>query len=321
MQRRFTIIQGGLAEQTRSALSGNTARARGWRIVLRRLTAIGEPEIAAWRALCDHQPNHDPFASPDYLLTAARHAGRGTDIAFAFAYAETAAGGAELAGVLPLTLPHPVWGGASVRLWHPPLAPRPVQPLVPPGAASAVLDALLSHLRADRPRTVLRLGRIKADGEFLRAVASSARLHVELHPNAAVPGPQLVAIAGKAPGAVIERVTAPDGIRDAVERYLAFDAERARWPLIADPAHSAIVRVVTRLFAQRGLASVELGSRDGAVVSGAIRLGRPGNQVLWRAIDLDEPVPVAPRSVDLDIRPVGQSRTNEPVEGLRLVTT
>lgn len=316
MQRRFTIIQGGLSD-TPTVAEAACQPASGWHIVLRRPHAVGEAEEAAWSALADSVSAADPFAHPDYMLTAAKHGSRGADIAFAFAYRQTAQG-LDLAFVLPLALPHPVWGASTVRLWHPALAPRPVEPLGEAAYAPGVLEAVLRHLQEARPNASLRLGRLPADAPLLEALAAASGLSVDIHRNAVVPASRFVSIAGRPPEAALERTDAPALMRDAVEQFLLLDAERSRRPLIADPAQSAIVRVVTRLFAKRGEAVVELGRRNGEVVSGAIRLGQREQDVLWRGVDTAEAAAMIAPSADVDVA-LDQTRSRAEPPGLRVV--
>lgn len=311
MQRRFTIIQGGLSERP-SVPAMARQPASGWHVVLRRPNAVGEAEEAAWRALAETVSAPDPFAHPDYMLTAAKHGSRGADIAFAFAYRQTLQT-EDLSYVLPLVLPHPVWGASTVRLWQPAMAPRPVEPLGEAAYAPAVLEAVLGHLQEARPNASLRLGRIPAEGNLVETLAAASGLQVRIERNPTIPSSRFVSVASRVGEDDLERTDEPVLMRDAVERFLLLDAERSRRALIADPAESAIVRVVTRLFAKRGAARVELGRRGDALVSGAIRLGKPGQDVLWRSVERGEDQIGLLPSADIDVALAhGRSRDDLP---------
>lgn len=325
MQRRFTIIQGGLSEgrQAHGSEAGawSADRVGGWRIALRRPGALDGNEIAQWRALAERAAPHDPFADPDFLAVAGRHA-PGAGLVFALAFARSGSGAERLCGVLPLDRPHPVWGGSTMRLWHPGLAPRPVVPVFDAGLAADAMEAVMRHLDARRPLPSLRLSRIAAEGVFLRALRADARLRVATRPGAtAIPEGLFVGIGGRDTPSEMVRVESAEGMRDAVERFLLLDARRSRRPLLSDPAAAATLRVVTRLMARRGLAEVELGSTAGEIASGAIRLGRPGERVAWRSVHSVERDAPAPATVDVDLALSGQARGSDGGARLRLVAS
>lgn len=318
MQRRFTLIQGGLIKHWAGAAAAEPIRDRGWRIDLRRPSAVDGPTFAAWRDLAEAQLALDPFAHPDYVLTAARHGGRGVELAFAFAYEPAPEGAEILSGVLPLLMPHPVWG-RSARLWQPTMAQAPVEPLLRGGTASLAIEALLRHLRTINPRVELRLDRIEAAGRFLRELTGSERLRLDTRiDHMPIPSERIVGIRRIEAVDRIESVTEPSGIRDAVERFLLADAEGSRRPILADPAAAAIARVVPRLFAYRGWACIELGWKGETIVSAAIRLGRQDGRVLWRSVGLREAVQ-AQRMADADIRLAEGLGELLPAARLRLV--
>lgn len=333
MQPRFTIIQGGRSEEAQTAVpvagrpgfarvtEGTAASAQapaGWRVELRRPAELREAEIEEWRALAARTTNLDPFADPDFLATSALHAPRGKagGIAFALAFFTGPTGIERLCGVVPLALPHPMWDGSIIALWQAPLTPRSVEPVFADGTAADAIAALLDHLS---PHANLRLSGIAATGTLLADLSADARFRVaDRQTTPSIPEAQFVSVGARETVTRIERVTAPDKIREAVERFLMADALRSRRPLLPDPAAASTVRVVARLFARRGLIEVELHSGFGEVRSAAIRLGREGERVLWRSANLDETLPVLPRAVDVEVSLAGA--TERPA-ALRLVVS
>lgn len=320
MQPRFTIIQGGLPETAPRAASPeghpwlslvtdetpivDLLARRGWRVLLRRPSELRDAEIEEWRALAARRTGLDPFSDPDFLVTAALHLPLGNTggVAFAMAFATGENGIERLRGVIPLALPNPIWGGSAVSLWQAPLCPRPVEPVFDDGAAGDAVEAVLGHLARTKPSAALRLSSLDASGDLVTALRAEARLRVETRQApAAIPEAQFVTLASRETVSCAERITGADAIRDAVERFLLLDAQRSRRPILPDPAAASTLRVVSRLFARRGLIEVELNSAWGDVVSGAIRLGREGERVIWRSVNLDEAGPAQPRTVDIEV--------------------
>lgn len=316
MQRRFTVIQGGLSAEPATVAPADAMRAERWRVALQSARDIADTEIAAWRALAEWQAAPDPFTDPDFLLTAARHA---TDaIVIALAYAEFDDGRSTLAGVLPLTLPHPLRGGPA-RLWQPPLAPRPVEPLFAAASAPAATEAVIRHLQERRSRCGLHLTRLAADARILRALEADARLLcVRRLDPAPVPATSIVAIGPRRPATETESITAPAGIRDAVERFLLADARASARPILDNPAAAATVRVATRLFARRSAVRVELGLHRGTIVSGALWLGRPDRAVLWRSTAPCADIP-SPGTANLELTLADAAGSETRPAHLRLV--
>lgn len=322
MRGCFTILQGGLAD-TRPRSGGSDAmRAAGWQVVLRRAGTLHESECAAWRSLCARLPRYDPFSDPDFLLSAARHLARPGEVTFALAHTVAENSDPILRGVVPLVLPHAVWGGSQVRLWHPPIAPRPVDPLSEPGTGSATIEAVITHLARLRSRISLRLDRISADSRLLRDLSADRRLRVEAHPSPApIPAGQFIEITARETPTWIERVSAVDEVRDATERFLLTDARRSRRRILADPGAATAIRVTTRLFARRGLALIELGHRGADIVSGAIHLGRPEARVLWLSVNLATAPLSLLQTSDVVVRLSEESRMSERPARLRVVTS
>ncbi|GEP09926.1 hypothetical protein [Methylobacterium gnaphalii] len=321
MPPRFTIIQGGLPETAprASAAEGEgrpwlalvsdapvtEAQAPGgWRVILRRPSELHDAEIEEWRALAARRTGLDPFSDPDFLATAALHVPRGNTggVAFAMAYATSENGIERLRGVIPLTLPGPVRGGTTLSLWHAPLSPRLVEPVFDDEGVPDAVEAVLGHLARTRSRTGLRLTGLKASGGLVAALRADPRFRIETcRAPASIPEGQFVTLASRETVSCVERITGPDAIRDAVERFLLLDVQRSRRPILPDPAIASTLRVVSRLFARRGLIEVELNSAWGEVVSGAIRLGCEGKRVTWRSVNLDEAGPAQARTVDIEI--------------------
>lgn len=336
MQPRFTIIQGGLSDTAPRAVPtagrGPVALATqapvagapkpgAWRVELRRAAELREAEIEEWRALAARTTDLDPFADPDFLATAALHVprGHGGGVAFALAFFDGATGIERLCGVIPLALPHRMWGGPAVALWQAPLTPRAVEPVFVEGMAGDAIEAVLGHLAETNARVSLRLSGIAADGALSAGLRADRRFRIVDRAAApSIPEAQFVTVGPRETVTRVERIAAPDRIRDAVERFLLADSHRARRPLLPDPAAASTVRVVSRLFARRGLIEVELRSDRGEVVSAAIRLGREGERVLWRSVDLDEARPAQPRSADLEIALAGAA---ERTASVRLVVS
>ena len=196
-----------------------------------------------------------PLRDPDHLLPLAQHRPAGRRVALALAWSRDADGPETLRGVVPLAMPHPVWGRRA-ELWRPaeaaPLA------LIDETAADAVETALRGRLRALR-RPVGLAGSIEGGA----ALKSRGLTLVASRPaRRAIPAESFVGVRpeGWQPpaDAEVEAVREPAAIRDAVESFLALDARTATAPIVADPSEAALVRVVTRLFARRKAMRVEL---------------------------------------------------------------
>lgn len=322
MHGRFTVVQGGLADAQPRAVNSDAMRAAGWRVVLRQAGMIEAEETDAWRALCECMPHPDPYADPDFIVTAAQHLARPGEIVFALVHAIAKNGQNMLGGVVPLGLPHPIWGGSQIRLWHPPIAFRPVEPTSAPGVGSAVIEAVVAHLTRLRPRSSLRLDRIKAEGRLMSELCADRRLRVDAQPSPPpIPAGQFVEVVAREAPMRIERIVSPDGVREAVERFLVVDARRSRRPILADPGMATMVRVTTRLFARRGLALIEFGHRGTELVSGAIHLGKPDARILWRSVNAAS-VPLAlPRTADVLVALSEEARASARTARFRVIAS
>lgn len=272
MKPRFTIIEGGAA---RSPADSPVS----WRVDLRRANAVRPEEIDAWRALLvrasDPVEDRSVYADPDFLLSVAQHQAGGRDIVFALAWA-TADGRNTLNAVVPLALPHTLWGHGRIVPWQP--QGVALGPIHATHDVEALRDALTDALRRIRPRDSLALdmpaGPAPQAAPRIRAVARRER----------IPAQNLVGIRPlHAPAPIhVERISEPHRIRDAVEAFLLHDAEVSAAPIIGDPSEAALVRVVTRLFARRRQVTVALARRDDRIVSVSISLGAGPGAVIWR---------------------------------------
>ncbi|KQO68278.1 hypothetical protein [Methylobacterium sp. Leaf89] len=291
MRQRFTVIEGGaaaegsvvagsvagtsLADATERAPASPIGASVSWRVDLRRAAAVSEAEIAAWRALLVRARVADPVLSdPDHLLSVAQHQAGGRDLVFALAWA-TGQGPDQLAAVLPLAMPHTLWGQERIGLWQP--HGTTLTPAIAPACFEPVRAAVADCLRRLRPRAVLALEPVAAP----RPETAIAPLRA-VPRRAGIPAHSLVGV--RANPAQVERVSEPGLVRDAVEEFLLLDAEVSSAPIIGDPSEAALVRVVTRLFAQRRQATVALTRRDDAIVAATITLGHGAQAVLWRQV-------------------------------------
>lgn len=279
MARRFSVIQGGLSEAGGSATAA-PAEGATWRVDLREARAVDDDTAAAWRALMVRGAVTDPLRDPDHLLPLARHRPAGRRVAVALAWSRDEDGPETLRGVIPLAMPHPVWGGRA-RLWQPAEAGGAIA-LIDGTAAEAVETALRGRLRAlRRPvglAATLDPAPTPAPGRLTLVASRAARR--------AIPRDALVGVRAEGweppADAEVASVSEPAAIRDAVESFLALDARTAKAPIVADPSEASLVRVVTRLFARRHAMRVDLFRRAGELVAGTLHLGSGPGAVAWR---------------------------------------
>ncbi|MCJ2018552.1 GNAT family N-acetyltransferase [Methylobacterium sp. E-065] len=284
MAPRFTVIQGGQSGAPGCAAAFAAGpeldRTAAWRVDLRRPGGVDAASVAAWRAMLVRNAVTDPLRDPDHLLPLAQHRAAGSRVAIALVWDRDAETGREaLQGVMPLAMPHPIWGGRA-RPWQP--AEAQITALVGQAAAEAVDRALRDRLGALR-RPIRLAGALEPARETprFRPVLASARSAR----SRSIPTPSLIGIrpAGwEAPTSEIRTVTEPQAVRDAVETFLALDARTARHPIIADPAEASLVRVVSRLFGRRGALRVEFLRRAGEIVAGTLHLGAGPASIPWR---------------------------------------
>ena len=277
MRQGLSVIVGGRVADGVAVVPNGAKGA--WRVDLRRALSVEPDEIAAWRALLIRIASPEPvYADPDYLLTAAIHESGGRDLVFAFAW-NRKTGHERLCGVVPLAMPHGLWGKGRAQAWYP---PGPVlAPSIEAASRGAVEAALREAVRAVHARATLVLTPTMVPSAVEREVAPTRPAS-----RSAVPGRDRVGVRLVGPwsriGVEIERVVEPRRIRDAVETFLAFDAQVSPAPIVGDPSASAMVRVVTRRFAERRQTGVEFARRDGVIIAAALRLGRGPGAVVWR---------------------------------------
>ncbi|MCJ2063007.1 GNAT family N-acetyltransferase [Methylobacterium sp. J-088] len=284
MAPRFTVIQGGQSgapgRATLLAAGLELDRAAAWRVDLRRPSGVDAASVSAWRAMLVRNAVTDPLRDPDHLLPLAQHRPAGSRVAIALVWDRDAETGREaLQGVMPLAMPHPIWGGRA-RPWQP--AEAQITALVGQAAAEAVDRALRERLGALR-RPVRLAGALEPARETprFRSVLTSDRSAR----SRSIPAANLIGIrpAGwETPSSEIRTVTEPQAVRDTVETFLSLDARTARHPIIADPAEASLVRVVSRLFGRRGALRVEFLRRAGEIVAGTLHLGAGPASIPWR---------------------------------------
>ena len=298
MVRRFTVIQGGLTglpseargshaetvdpEAVLVAANDSADPASTWRIDLRSPMTVDAASVSAWRAMLVRNAVRDPLRDPDHLLPLAQHRPAGRRVAVALAWSQDAVTGREaLRGVVPLAMPHPIWGGRA-RPWQP--AEALDTALVDNDAASAVDRALRVRLAAlRRPiRLVGAIEPVRATAPFRLSLAANRPSRPRSIPAGNLLGTR--PHGWEPPASEMLAVTEPDAVRDAVETFLTLDARTARRPIIADPAEASLVRVVSRLFGRRGALRVELLRRAGAIVAGTLFIGTGGASVAWRRV-------------------------------------
>jgi hypothetical protein len=288
MVRRFTVIQGGLSGMPAAAPEPDAAPLRSeaagasmmWRVDLRAPNAVGEEAVSAWRAMLVRNAVSDPLRDPDHLLPLAQHRPAGRRVAVALAWSQDTETGREaLRGVVPLAMPHPVWGGRA-RPWQP--AEAAATALVENATALAVDRALRARLAGlRRPiRLVGTVEPLRLAAPFRPSVVADRSARPRSIPTGAFVGTRPPG--WEAPGAEMLGVTEPEAVRDAVETFLTLDARTANRPIIADPSEASLVRVVSRLFGRRGALRVEFLRRAGEIVAGTLHLGVGGASVPWR---------------------------------------
>ncbi len=181
--------------------------------------------------------------------------------------------------MLPLQLPARQGLAGRARLWRLPLAGT-AEAAIDAGHAAAVLRTALDHLRGSPLRLVdLHWPDLRPDSGLAVALGEAAGstgrlLAVVDQEEMTAPDPAPLTLpAGRTS---LERVRDPVRLRDAVEHFLVLDARRGPGSLLADPTTATAFRVVTRRFAHRGQACVDLVRRDGEVVAAAVHLATGG---------------------------------------------
>ncbi|TGD96963.1 hypothetical protein [Methylobacterium nonmethylotrophicum] len=276
MSTPFTLIQGGLAA------------AMSLRAELRHPSSLREPEVEAWRSLMARAVEPSVYADPDFTLTMAQHLADGQTLALLLVW-QDGLRAPTLRGVLPLRLPARQGLAGQAQVWRLPLAGT-AEAAVDAGHAVAVLRTALDHLRQSRLRLVdLHWPDLRPDAPLAVALGEVAgstgrRLAIGAQGPAGPPAPVPPPLpAGRTS---LERVRDPVRLRDAVEHFLILDARRGPGSLLGDPAAATAFRVVTRRFAHRRQACVDLVRRDGEVVAAAIHLATGRHDTIWRQAGL-----------------------------------
>jgi hypothetical protein len=276
MGTSFTLIEGGLAG------------AASLRAELRHPASLREPEIEAWRSLMARSLEPSVYADPDFALTMAQHLADGQTLALLMVWQEGLRA-PTLRGVLPLRLPARQGLAGRARLWRLPLAGT-AEAAVDAGHAAAVLRVALDHLRGSRLRLVdLHWPDLRPDSGLAVALGEAAgatRRRLAIADQAEAPAPEPAPLTLPAGRTSLERVRDPGRLRDAVEHFLVLDARRGAGSLLADPAAATAFRVVTRRFAHRRQACVDLVRRDGEVVAAAVHLSTGRHDTIWRQAGL-----------------------------------
>ena len=276
MSTPFTLIEGGLTD------------AVSLRAELRHPSSLREPEVEAWRSLMARALEPSVYADPDFTLTVAQHLADGRTLALLLVW-QDGLRTPTLRGVLPLRLPSRQGLAGRARLWRLPLAGT-AEAAIDAGHTAAVLRTALDHLRRSPLRLVdLHWPDLRPDSGLAVALGEAAggtgrRLVVAEQAETPTPDPAPLTLpAGRTS---LERVRDPVRLRDAVEHFLVLDARRGSSSLLADPATATAFRVVTRRFAHRRQACVDLVRRDGEVVAAAIHLATGRHDTIWRQAGL-----------------------------------
>jgi hypothetical protein len=284
MSTPFTLIQGGLT-------GAATLRAE-----LRHPSSLRDPEVEAWRSLMGRALEPSVYADPDFTLTMAQHLADGQTLALLLVW-QDGLRAPILRGVLPLRLPTRQGLAGRAQLWRLPLAGS-AEAAVDADHAAAVLRTALDHLRQSRLRLVdLLWPDLRPDAALavvLGEVAGSTGRRLAVVAQASAPAPALAPMTLPEGRTSLERVRDPVRLRDAVEHFLVLDARRGPGSLLGDPATATAFRVVTRRFARRRQACVDLVRRDGDVVAAAVHLATGRHDTIWRQAGLclaEAPVP------------------------------
>ncbi|TNC15116.1 hypothetical protein FF100_06010 [Methylobacterium terricola] len=306
MSTPFTLIEGGLTGAV-------TLRAE-----LRHPASLREPEVEAWRSLMGRALEPSVYADPDFTLTMAQHLAEGQTLALLMVWQEGFRA-PILRGVLPLRLPARQGLAGRAQLWRLPLAGT-AEAAVDADHAAAVLRAALDHLRHSPLRLVdLLWPDLRPDSGLAVALgeaAGSSGRRLAVADQAPAPAPAPAPLTLPAGRTSLERVRDPVRLRGAVEHFLVLDARRGGQSLLADPAAATAFRVVTRRFAHRRQAWVDLVRRDGEVVAAAIHLATGRHDTIWRqaGLFLAEPSVHAPEParVEAVVTVAGEGRVQPP---------
>ncbi|WP_349368552.1 GNAT family N-acetyltransferase [Salinarimonas sp.] len=217
----------------------------------------------AWAGLAKRALAPSPFCEHAFLAAAARHLPEGRHLDALLVWR-----GETLIGVAPVVGPR--LGAPLRRLapWRADLLPA-ATPLIDRDAAPRALGALLAF--AGERRVPLILGDVPAGSALAEALVEKG-LRVLTPPRTPTPDPAPEAPA--AAGLDVAVARSAGEIRDAVEIFLALDAETARarraLALVQDPGRANLVRTATRRAAREKACRVHVARRDGRPVAAIV---------------------------------------------------
>ncbi|MGJ3263429.1 MAG: GNAT family N-acetyltransferase [Salinarimonas sp.] len=225
------------------------------------LDAIAAP----WAALARRALVASPFCEHALLAAAARHLPEGRHLQTLLVWS-----GETLVGVAPAMPARSGLGARRLVPWRVDLLPA-ATPLLDVEAAGPVLEAMLRFARGRGTPLVLAdvpLG--SALAHLMRGAGLSAIPVAPLREAAE----DVAASAAPTDDLAFATARTPVEIRDAVEVFLALDAEtaaaRRRPALVQDPGQANLVRTATRRAARERTCRVAIARRDGAPVAAAI---------------------------------------------------
>ncbi|KMO21865.1 hypothetical protein [Methylobacterium platani] len=304
MSTPFTLIEGGKPGAVRL------------RAELRHPSSLRETEVEAWRSLMGRALEPSVYADPDFTLTMAQHLADGQTLALLLVW-QDGLRTPILRGLLPLRLPARQGLAGRAQLWRLPLAGT-AEAAIDADQAGAVLRAALDHLRQSSLRLVdLHWPDLRPDSGLAVALgeaAGSTGRRLAVTEQAALPASAPAPLTLPSGRTSLERVREPARLRDAVEHFLVLDARRGPGSLLADPAAATAFRVVTRRFAHRRQACVDLVRRDGEVVAAAVHLATGRHDTIWRqaGLGLAQAPAVAPEPARVEalvtVGPAGAAR-------------
>lgn len=230
------------------------------------LDAVAE----AWTALARRAIAENPFCEHALLAAAARHLPEGRRLTAILVWKRE-----RLVGVVPATSGRGGFGPRRLAPWRTDLLPS-AAPLIDREEAEGVLDALLAFAAArDATLSVADV----VPGSALADLLAARRLR----PGGIVEAPTPASVAPDAPRGDLAISTSRGAreIRDAVELFLALDADAAAAAhtiaLVQDPGRANVVRTATRRAARERTCRVAIARRGERVVAAAIVL----RNIVW----------------------------------------
>ncbi|GGK25194.1 hypothetical protein [Salinarimonas ramus] len=226
---------------------------------------------SAWTALARRALVASPFAEHALLAAAARHLPEGRRLQTLLVWS-----GETLVGVAPTQLARSGLGQRRLVPWRVDLLPA-ATPLLDREVAGPAIEAMLRFARErGTPLVLADAPQGTALAHLLRAAGLAATPCPETVPQALAP--ETMAEPTAAIGLDIHVARHASEIRDAVETFLALDAETAgaqreplkREPIVRDPGRASLVRTATRRAARERACRVAIARRAGAPVAAAI---------------------------------------------------